>query len=132
MFRQLPLFEPPIDPALLAKAAAAGSDVGAIVSGLNQPLPLVRFQFLAQKAIEICGEVKSLGNNLLAAIEKEDNEALAILRAKHERVILGLAETVKYGQWQEAIKSREVLENRSKMLHSAIRITSGCWVMTSR
>jgi len=110
IFRQLPLFEPPIDPALLAKATAAGLDVGAIVSGINQPLPLVRFQLLVQKAAEICQEVKSLGNNLLSAIEKEDNEALALLRAKHERVILGLTEVVRYSQWQEAIKTREGLE----------------------
>jgi hypothetical protein len=110
VFRQLPLFEPPIDPALLARAAAAGLDIGAVVSGANQPLPLVRFQFLVQKAGEICQEVKSLGNNLLSAIEKEDNEALAILRAKHERAILGLAEMVRYAQWQEAIKAREGLE----------------------
>ncbi|MGA9773952.1 MAG: insecticidal toxin protein [Blastocatellia bacterium] len=110
IFRQLPLFEPPIDPALLAQAAAAGLDVGAIVSGANQPLSLVRFQVLVQKAAEICQEVKTLGNNLLSAIEKEDNEALAILRARHESVILGLAETVRYAQWQEAIKTREGLE----------------------
>lgn len=110
IFRQLPLFEPPIDPALLARAAAAGLDVGAIISGMNQPLPLVRFQFIVQKAAEICQEVKSLGGGLLSAIEKEDNEALSILRAKHERVILGMAETVKYQQLQEAIKSREGLE----------------------
>lgn len=110
VFRQLPLFEPPIDPALLARAAAAGLDIGAIVSGLSQPLPLVRFQLLVQKAAEICQEVKSLGNSLLSAMEKEDNEALAILRARHERVIVGLAESIKYGQWQEAIKAREGLE----------------------
>lgn len=110
IFRQLPLFEPPIDPALLARAAAAGLDVGAVVSGANQPLPLVRFQFLVQKAAEISQEVKSLGSNLLSVIEKEDNEKLAILRAKHERVILGMAETVKYSQLQEAIKAREGLE----------------------
>jgi|CXWL01.1.fsa_nt_gi hypothetical protein len=110
IFRQLPLFEPPIDPALLARATAAGLDVGAVIAGVNQPLPLVRFQVLVQKATEICQEVKSLGNNLLSAMEKEDNEALAILRAKHEKVILGLAETVKYAQWQETIKNREGLE----------------------
>lgn len=110
IFRQLPLFQPPIDPALLARAAAAGLDVGAIVSGLNQPLPLVRFQLLMQKATEICQEVKSLGGGLLAAMEKGDNEALAILRAQHERNILEIGETVKYQQWQEAIKSREGLE----------------------
>jgi Tc toxin complex TcA C-terminal TcB-binding domain len=110
IFRQLPLFEPAIDPALLAKAVAAGVDVSATVAGANQPLVPVRFQFLIQKTAEICQEVKSLGNNLLSAIEKEDNEALSILRAKHERIILGLAETVKYSQWQEAIKTREGLE----------------------
>ena len=110
IFRQLALFDPPIDPALLAKAAAAGLDIGAILSGLNQPLPLVRFQLLVQKATEICQEVKSLGNNLLSAIEKHDNEALAVLRAQHETVILDMAEVVKYSQLQEAKKSREALE----------------------
>ncbi|MCG3158144.1 MAG: hypothetical protein DKINENOH_04785 [bacterium] len=110
IFRQLPLFEPPIDPALLVRAAAAGLEVGAIVSGVNQPLPLVRFQFLVQKATEICQEVKSLGSSLLSTIEKEDNEALSLLRAKHERAVLGMAETLKYSQWQEATKSREALQ----------------------
>lgn len=109
IFRQLPLFEPPIDPALLAKAAAAGLDIGAIVNGLNQPLPLVRFQLLVQKAAEICQEVKSLGNNLLSAMEKEDGEAMAILRAKHERVVMEMVEHVRYAQVQEAIKSKEGL-----------------------
>jgi hypothetical protein len=109
VFRQLALFEPPIDPALLARAAAAGLDVGAIVNGLNQPLPLVRFQVLVQKALEIAQEVKSLGNNLLSAMEKEDGEAMAILRARHERVVLEMAEQVKYAQLQEAAKSKENL-----------------------
>lgn len=109
VFRQLPLFEPPIDPALLARAAAAGLDVGTIVNGLNQPLPLVRFALLVQKATEIVQEVKSLGNSLLSAMEKEDGEAMAILRAKHERVVMEMVEQVKYGQLQEAIKSREGL-----------------------
>ena len=118
IFRQLPLFEPPIDPALLAKAAAAGLDVGAIISGINQPLPLVRFQFLIQKAAEICQEVKSLGNNLLAAIEKEDNEAIALLRAKHEAGILRTTEMVKYQQRQEALKT---LEGLDKSLDNAVQ-----------
>ncbi|MBK7219752.1 MAG: insecticidal toxin protein [Candidatus Promineofilum sp.] len=109
IFRQLALFEPPIDPAMLARAAAAGLDVAAIINGLNQPLPLVRFQLLAQKAGEVVQEVKSLGNSLLSAMEKEDGEALGLLRAKHERAILELVEQVKYGQLQEAIKAREGL-----------------------
>ena len=36
--RPLALFDPPIDPGMLVKAAAAGIDIGSIVSGLNQPL----------------------------------------------------------------------------------------------
>jgi hypothetical protein len=110
VFRQLPLFEAPIDPALLAKAAAAGLDVGAVVAGLHQPLPLVRFGLLIAKATEICQEVKSLGAQLLSAIEKEDGEALTLLRTRQDRVVLGLAEVVRYEQLQEAVKAREALE----------------------
>ena len=110
VFRQLPLFDPPIDPAMLARAAAAGLDVGAVVSGLNQPLPLVRFRVLAARAAEICQEVRSLGGQLLSAIEKKDAETLAVLRSRQERVILELGEVVRYGALQEAVKATEALE----------------------
>lgn len=110
VFRRLALFDPPIDPALLAKAAAAGLDIGAIVSGLGQPLPLVRFAVLVAKATEVCQEVKSLGSQLLSTIEKQDAEKLAILRARQERVMLELGEVIRYGQWRESIKVREGLE----------------------
>lgn len=106
-FRQLALFAPPIDPAMLARAVAAGVDVGAIIDGTgNDPLP-VRFQYLLQKALEMAQEVKSLGSQILAAMEKKDNETLGVIRAKHEANMLGLAEAVRYAQWQEAIKARE-------------------------
>jgi len=110
VFQRLPLYDPPIDPALLVRAAAAGLDVSAIVSGLNQPLPLVRFQLLVSKAAEICQEVKSLGANLLSAIEKQDNEAIGLLRAQHENNLLQLAESIKYSQWQDAQKATQALQ----------------------
>jgi hypothetical protein len=110
VFQRPPLFDPPIDPALLVRATAAGLDVSSIVSGLNQPLPLVRFQFLVGKAAEICQEVKTLGASLLAAIEKGDNEAITLLRSLHENAILGLTNVVKYTQWQEAIKAAQALQ----------------------
>jgi hypothetical protein len=110
VFQQLPLFQPPLDPALLVQAAAEGMDVNAIVNGLNQPLPLVRFRLLVSKAAEICQEVKTLGANMLAAIEKEDNEAFTLLKAQHETILLNLGNSVKYAQWQEAIKNRQALE----------------------
>jgi hypothetical protein len=43
-------------------------------------------------------------------LEKKDNETLGVLRAKHEVNMLGLAEAVRYAQWQEAIKAREGIE----------------------
>ncbi len=110
VFQQLPLFDPPIDPALLVRAAAAGLDVSAVVSGLNQPLPLIRFQLLVSKAAEICQEVKSLGSNLLSAITNQDNESISLLRSQHENTILGLANMIKYSQWQEAQKATQGLQ----------------------
>jgi Tc toxin complex TcA C-terminal TcB-binding domain len=110
VFQRPPLFDPPIDPALLVQATAAGLDVSSIVSGLNQPLPLVRFTFLVSKAAEICQEVKSLGAGLLAAIEKQDNESISLLRAQHESTILNLNNVVKYTQWQEAQKATQALQ----------------------
>ena len=44
--QQLPLFDPPLDPGMLVQAAAAGIDIGSIVSGLNQPLGPVRSPLL--------------------------------------------------------------------------------------
>lgn len=110
VFQLLPLYDPPIEPALLVRASAAGLDVSAVVSGLNQPLPLVRFQLLVSKAAEICQEVKSLGANILAAMEKQDNESLALMRAQHENTILNMANAVKYSQWQDATKARQGAE----------------------
>jgi hypothetical protein len=109
VFRQLPLFDPPIDPALLAKAAASGLDISAVVGGLNQPLPLVRYASLSAKASELCQQVNALGAALLGAIEKQDNEALAILRAQHETDTLTRAESTKYAAYQDAVKAREGL-----------------------
>lgn len=110
VFQALPLFDPPIDPALLVRAAASGLDVSAIVAGVNQPLPLVRFQILLSKATEITQEVQALGAGLLAAMEKHDSENLALLRAQHENTLLNAAQMVKYSQWQDAVKAREALE----------------------
>jgi hypothetical protein len=107
--RQLPLFEPPLDPGMLVKAAAAGIDISSMVSGLNQPISLIRFPLLIQKALEICGEVKNLGNMLLSAVEKKDGEELALLRHGHELKILQMVQDVKYLQWKEAESATESL-----------------------
>lgn len=100
--RQLPLFDPPIDPGMLVKAVAAGFDIGSIVNNINQPLSTVRGPLLLQKALEICSEVKSLGAALLSALEKKDAETIAILRQKHELNITKLTQDVRFLQWKES------------------------------
>lgn len=107
VFRQLPLFAPPIDPAMMARAVAAGVDVAAIAGGAAPPIAPVRFAYLLQKALEMAQEVKSLGAQVLSALEKKDGEKLGVLRARHELNMLNLAESVRYAQWQEASKVRE-------------------------
>src|SRR4051794_20566671 len=43
--RQLPLFEPPIDPGLLVRAAALGVDLSSVLSDLDAPVPYYRFSY---------------------------------------------------------------------------------------
>ena len=100
--QQLPLFDPPLDPGMLAAAAAAGIDTGSIVSGLNQALGPARSLLLIQKAQEIAGEVRSLGSELLGALEKGDAEQLALLRQGHEIQLQQMTQNVRYLQWQHA------------------------------
>ena len=107
--RQLALFDPPIDPGMLVKAAAAGIDIGGIVSGLNQPIGPVRSPLLIQRALELAGEVRGLGNALLSAIEKTDGERLALLRQSHEINVHKLAKEVRFLQWKQAQESTETL-----------------------
>ncbi len=102
VFQQLPLFDPPLDPGMLVKAAAAGIDIGSIVSGLNQPIGPLRAPTLIQKAMEIAGEVRSLGNSLLAALEKGDAEHLALLRQGHEIKLQQLLQNSRFLQWKHA------------------------------
>ncbi len=113
--RQLPLFEPPIEPALLVRAAAAGIDISSALNDVNAALPHYRFSVVVQKASELCAELKSLGSALLSVLEKRDAEELALLRAGQETGLLKLVEQVRKGQHDEAVqnlaalrKSREV------------------------
>jgi hypothetical protein len=117
VFRQLALFDPPIDPGLLVKATAAGIDVGSIVSGLNQPIGPVRSLLLIQKSLEVCAEVKSLGGALLSAIEKGDAEGMARLRQTHEIEIQTKTQEVRFLQWKQAQSSTEgLLKSRATAL----------------
>ncbi|RSS58744.1 neuraminidase-like domain-containing protein [Streptomyces sp. WAC01280] len=100
--RQLPLFEPPIDPALLVRAAAAGVEIADVVADLAAPAPRQRFRVLLRRAIEMCTEVQTFGAAMLAAQEKKDGEALAAMRARHEGSLLEAMNVIKDWQIAEA------------------------------
>ena len=102
VYRELPLYEPPIDPLLLIRARAAGLDINSVLDDLYSPLPNHRFTFTMQKALELCAELKALGAALLSALEKDDAEGLALLRSTHEIAMLKLVSDTRKQQIAEA------------------------------
>ena len=109
VFQQLPLFDPPLDPGMLVKAAAAGIDIASVVAGLNQPLGPMRSPYLVQKALELATEVRSLGSSLLSAIEKGESEQLALLRQTHEITLQTLVQNVRFLQWKHSQEATNAL-----------------------
>jgi receptor-binding and translocation channel-forming TcA subunit of Tc toxin len=121
VFRQLPLFDPPIDPGLLVQAAAKGLSLSSVLSDLNGPMPNYRFQYLLQRALDLTSEVKAFGQALLSAREKQDAESHSVLIATHDTVTQSLVmEMKKFALDQEnsnleALRySRKGPENRLK------------------
>ncbi len=102
---ELPLFQPPIDPALLVKATAAGIDLASAIAALNAPRPHYRFRTMVSVAKELAAEVRTLGQALLAALEGKDAEALAELRATHEVRTAEAAERVLELRVDETIRA---------------------------
>jgi hypothetical protein len=120
--RQLALFAPPIDPALLVRARAMGLDLGTVLSGeLNAGVPHYRYSYLAQKATELCNDIKAMGSALLSTLEKQDAEALALLRSHHEVAMVQRLTDIKDLQIKESEEtlrglqaSRLVVEKRQE------------------
>lgn len=117
--RQLPLYEPPIDPAVLVRAVAAGVDPSSALADLQSPLPHYRFNVMAQKAQEVANDVKAFGAALLSALEKQDAETLSLLRANQEISLLKMVTMVRESQRNEAManvaalrKTRELISQR--------------------
>ncbi len=114
--RALPLYQPPIDPALLVRARAAGLDLSSVLNDLAVSAPPYRYAILAARALEYTNAVTNLGSALLSAIEKKDAEELAQLRAGHDVANLDATREIRKQQLQEA---KENLEATNRSLRSA-------------
>lgn len=113
--RQLPLFEPPIDPALLVRAQAAGLSIGDVLSEIFAPLPHHRFSVMLQKANEMAAEVRNLGAALLSSLEKRDAEALSTLRSGQELRLLQAVRDIRVRQIDEAEANIAALQASQQM-----------------
>ncbi|KAI0435137.1 hypothetical protein F5Y09DRAFT_327808 [Xylaria sp. FL1042] len=108
--QSLPLFEPPIDPGALVRAAAAGIGPSAVVSDLASPMPRYRFVYLLERALELCRELKEIDARAFAVKEKKDSEALGALNARHNTSVHTLIMDMKRAQRIEELAAVEALE----------------------
>jgi hypothetical protein len=108
----LPLYAPPLNPLLLAEGQAAGVSAPGTV-----PLaPIYRFATYLQKAVELTNDVRAFGALILSALEKQDAETLAVLRANQEVDIQTQMLDVKQGQVTEAQDQITALQNQEAVV----------------
>lgn len=110
--RSLPLYQPPLDPSALVRAAALGA-AGVLGTGTEARSVLVphyRFEIMLAKAKEFAAMVTSLGAALLVALEKRDAEELTLLAHNHELALLKLTTDLKKLQIEGASYTIEALE----------------------
>lgn len=91
----LPLFQPPIDPMALVKAAAAGNNLLGVSSQLQPDIPPYRFDYMINKVKSVTATLTQLGETLLSVLEKNDAEGLALLKSSQEGALLNLTTLVK-------------------------------------
>jgi peptidoglycan hydrolase-like protein with peptidoglycan-binding domain len=108
--RQLPLFAPPIDPALLVNAQANGINLGDVLNDLSLPKTHYKYRALGRLATQFCSEVKSLGQSLLSALQSKDAEGMSLLQAGNAMKVLDGLTSLKELQIEEAVDSIKSLE----------------------
>ena len=113
--RPLPLFDAPIDPGLLVRAAAAGIDIATALADSTAELGCYRFTTLWQVAHDLCQDVRSLGSAILSALERRDGEEMARLRAIQETAVLDAVRVVKEKQVDDANAQKSALQSSRDM-----------------
>jgi len=114
--RPLPLFAPPIDPAMLVRAAAAGIDLSTLAGSTGSALPKYRFRFIMQRAYAFAAEVERLGAAMLSALERRDEAELSELREGHVIEIHKLMEDISKLRIDEAKAELDRLKEAKKLI----------------
>ena len=104
----MPLYAPPLNPLQLIAGQAAGAGAAGAVS----TAPIYRFAIYLQKAVELANDVRGYGGADLSALEKQDAETLAALRANQELDIQTRMLDVKTQQVTEAQDQITALQNQ--------------------
>ena len=103
IFRQLPLFQPPIDPRALI---AAGGASGALVS---LPVPNYRYSFLLDTAKEMVETTMAFGAQFQAALETGSAEELAMQELKMSIAVNTINQRIKSNEMAAAEEERQKL-----------------------
>ncbi|KAB8194367.1 hypothetical protein FKV24_006010 [Lysobacter maris] len=104
--RQLPFYQPPIDPnALVAAVARNGGQLPEVMDHSPAAAPNYRFRTMLERAKSLTQTLIGFGGSLLAALEKKDAEALALLQNVQERAVLSLGTQMKEQQVIDAEQS---------------------------
>lgn len=111
--RKIDLFGTPLNPNALLGGLGKGLSLGQILGGLYSPPPQYRFGFLIQKAVDACNDFRSIASAVIGVVEKRDNEQLALIRARHERVMLDALTSIKERQFLESqLQKQSVMKTR--------------------
>jgi hypothetical protein len=117
--RDLPLYDPPIDPALLVAARAQGLDLASVLSDLGAPLPQHRFDVCLEQANQAVEDVRRLGQDLRVILEARDSEDFSLRRARQDLTLLReQVRQIKLREVDQAKAQIQVLEEAQRLLES--------------
>jgi len=113
--RQIPLFQPPIDPWLLVRARAAGLDLSSVLSYRADTMGY-RWQFLYQKAIDYAEFAARMSDKVLTAYEKRDSSELTNLREEHQQQMLKSQIQIRKIQLKDAENTLKQFEKQKAVI----------------
>jgi hypothetical protein len=117
--------EPALDPSAVMNALVGGAKgSGGLISILNDvdcPMPYQRFSALLSKALEFCSEARSIGEQFLLAREKQDVEALSLLKARQDSMRQRMLMDIKSLQRDEINRTIESLKQNRDAAVSHLR-----------